>query len=209
MIEYLNELFGTEKTISDIYSESRKTGWENNRILIQEVSKLLHNENIEKSLSELLEEAELDIPYHKTEDKLNKDDAFKNLHRKFFDPFEYYIESIGIGSIGLNKQERILVDKVVNKIHYFIFNSDIEDFQNEKNKISKLIAVNPDNQIVIYSPQKLGLTNTILEMGDVNQIRIIDYIPRELFVLLEMYRENFDIQPLLSEIISNYTKQNL
>lgn len=209
LITYLNELFETKKEVADIYSQSRKTGWENNRILIQEVSKLLYNKILEKSLNELLAESDLNSLYIDTKEKLEKDEAFKNLHRKFFDPLEYYIESIGIDSGKLNKQERTLIDEAIEKVHYFIFNSYMEDFQNEKNKISKIISENLGKQIIIYSPETLGLTNSIIEIDELDKVRIIDYIPEELFIILEMYRENFDLQPKLSDLISNYTKQNL
>lgn len=206
LINYLNELFTTDKDVANIYTQSRKAGWENNRILIQEISKLLHNEIIQKSLKELLNESGLIGLYDVTKDKLDRDEVFKNLHRKFFDPLEYYIESIGIDSGKLNKQERVLIDESVDKVHYFIFNSYTEDFQNEKNRILKLISENPGKLIIVYSPEKLGLTNSII---GIDNIQIIDYVPDELFVILEMYRGNFYLHPKLNNVISNYTKQNL
>ena len=69
--------------------------------------------------------------YNETENKLNRDEAFKNLHRKFFDPLEYYIESVGISSEYLNKQERTLIDFGVEKIHYFIAEYNDEMKMNE------------------------------------------------------------------------------
>lgn len=208
LIEYLNELFEKNEDAANIYSQLRKSSdTSNNRLIIQEISKLLHKEKTIKPLSQLLDENDLSKLYADTTDKLNKDDAFKNLHRKFFDPLEYYIESIGIDSVGLNKQERVLIDESVEKVHYFIFNSYLEDFENERNKILKLINENPSKNVVVYCPEKLDLSNSILNIED--NIKLIDYVPEELFTILEMYRENFELQPVLNDIISNYTQQNL
>lgn len=207
LIQYLDELFAKNEDINTIYSQLRKSDTSNNRLIIQEISKLLHKESVVKPLRELLTDSNLSQLYADTKEKLTKDDAFKNLHRKFFDPLEYYIESIGIDSNGLNKQERVLIDESVEKLHYFIFNEYIEDFENEKNKISKLLNDNPEKSIVIYSPEKLEMTNS--KIGIIDRIKIVDYVPDELFIILEMYRENYDFQTTLNDVISNYTKQNL
>jgi len=137
------------------------------------------------------------------------DDAFKNLHRKFFDPFEYYIESLGLKSNGLYKQERTFIDSVGEKVHYFIFNTYLEDFDNERIKITNLVSDNPDSSVIVYSPIKLELTHSKLNLFNGEKVEIIDIEPKELFILLVMYKENFDLQPKLGEIISNYTRQKL
>jgi hypothetical protein len=209
LISYLSELFGKIENPQEIYSQLRKGDRSSNRILIQEISKYLHREIVDKSLIELLDDNELRLLYDTTKEKLNKDEAFKNLHRKFFDPLEYYIESVGINSNGLNKQERVLIDEVVDVVHYFIFNSYLEDFSNEKIKVNRLLTENLGKQIIIYAPETLGLTNSLINDYDDSRIKIIDYIPEELFVLLEMYRENFDVQTVLNGIISLYTNQKL
>lgn len=207
LIQYLNDLFEKNEDVVSIYSQLRKVERPTNRILIQEISKLLYKEEVVLPLSELLINHNVENLYTSTKDKLSKDDAFKNLHRKFFDPLEYYIESIGIDSKGLNKRDRTLIDEKINIINYFIFNSDIVDFENEKIKILKLINDNPDKKLVVFSPEDLGMTNSII--GIEKKLKIVDYFPDELFILLEMYRGNFDLQPELSEVISYYSKQNL
>jgi hypothetical protein len=207
LIQYLDELFGKNEDVASLYSQLRKSDTSNNRLIIQEISKLLHKESVVKPLSELLTDNSLSQIYADTKEKLTKDDAFKNLHRKFFDPLEYYIESIGIDSSGLNKQERVLIDESVEKVHYFIFNSYIEDYENEKNKISKLLNDNPEKQIVVYSPETLEMTNSMIGIDD--KVKIVDYVPEELFIILEIYRENYDFQAILNDVISIYTKQNL
>lgn len=209
LIEYLNKLFGTQKDVSDVYSSFIKKGATNNRVAIQEISKLLYEQNLDESLETLLQNAELTDLYRSTELKLEDDEAFKNLHRKFFDPFEYFIESIGLNSSGLNKQERSFVDYKTEKVHYFIFNSYLEDFENERIRISNFLIDNPKFNIIVYAPVRLELTHSKLDLNVDNKLEIIDFDPRELFILLVLYKENYDYQPVISDIISNYTRKKL
>ncbi|WP_341904145.1 hypothetical protein [Fluviicola taffensis] len=208
LIDYLNDLFQTEKSSTDIYSQILRKNTPNNREAIQEISKLLYVKEAVAPLHELLETAELSVLYVDTEEKLENDDAFKNLHRKFFDPLEYYVEALGLTK-GLNKQERTFVDEVTERVHYFIFNTYLEDFENEKTKIEKLISLYPHFNIIVYSPVTLELTHTKLDLSEDERVEIIDIEPKDLFILLEMYRDNYDLQPQLTEIISNYTKHKL
>lgn len=209
LIEYLNELFDTQKEIKDIYSGFRKKHTTNNRVAIQEISKLLHAQISNESLNKMLENAGLLELYHVTSRKLDDDDAYKNLHRKFFDPFEYYVESLGVNSKGLNKQDRIFIDSNGEKVHYFIFKTYLEEFENETIKITNLISDYPDFSIIVYSPIKLELTYSKLNLVKGENIEIIDFEPKELFALLVLYKDNFNFQPELAEIISNYTSQKL
>lgn len=209
LIKYLNDLFNTHKEISDIYTSFSKKHTTNNRLAIQEISKLLHAQESNESLEMMLSKADLNELYLSTIRKLDSDEAFKNLHRKFFDPFEFYIESLGLNSNELNKQERIFIDNVSGKVHYFLFNTYLEDFENEKIKITKLINDYLDFLIIVYSPIKLELTHSKLNLDTIDNVVIIDIEPKELFTLFVMYKENFDLQPKLSEIISNYSQQKI
>ncbi|WP_313261358.1 hypothetical protein [Sphingobacterium sp.] len=209
LIEYLNGLFGTQKDSKEIYSSFIKKGATNNRIAIQEISKLLYEQDIDESFETQLENAKLTDLYKQTEIKLENDEAFKNLHRKFFDPFEYYIDSIGLDSSNLNKQEKTFVDFITEKVHYFIFKSYLEDFENERLRISNLLAEYPSFNIVVYAPEKLELTHSKLDLTEGNRLEIIDIDPRVLFILFVVFKENYDYQPAISDIISSYTKRKL
>jgi len=208
LIAYLDELFDTKKDISDIYTALSKRETTNNRSAIQEISKLLYAQESVESLDKLLADVELTDLFASTTSKLENDEAFKNMHRKFFDPLEYYIDSLGQNSDGLNKQDRIFIDVDTEKVHYFIFNTYLEDFENEKIKIKFLIDDNPGYSVIVYAPITLELTHSKLDM-DQDNLSIIDIEPKDLFVLLVMYRDNFDLQPQIAEIISNYSRQKL
>ena len=208
LITYLNELFDTKKDVNDIYTGLLKRDTTNNRSTIQEISKLLYAQESVESLEKMLAEIELTDLFAKTNTKLESDEAFKNMHRKFFDPFEYYIDSLGQNSDGLNKQERTFIDVDNERVHYFIFNTYLEDFENEKIRIKYLIDDNPGFSVVVYAPITLELTHSKLDIDEDN-LFIIDIEPKDLFVLLVMYRDNFDLQLQIAELISNYSRQKL
>lgn len=209
LINYLNELFETKKNVADVYSSFIKKGATNNRLAIQEISKLLYEQDLNDSLDVMLASRDLQKLFVSTTLKLNQDDAFKNLHRKFFDPFEYYIESIGLDSVGLNKQDRTFIDSTGERIHYFIFNTYLEDFENERIKILNMINNNPDYSIIVYAPIKLELTHSKLNLDNSENLTIVDVEPHEFFTLLVMFKENYDLQPEVSEILTNYTNKKL
>lgn len=208
LIIYLNDLFETNKDISDIYTGLLKRETTNNRGTIQEISKLLYAQESVDPLAKMLADAQLDNLFSSTTTKLESDEAFKNMHRKFFDPLEYYIDSLGQNSDGLNKQDRTFIDVDTEKVHYFIFNTYLEDFENEKIKIKYLIDDNPGYSIIVYAPITLELTHSKLDIDGEN-LSIVDIDPKDLFVLLVMYRDNFDLQPQIAELISNYSRQKL
>lgn len=208
LISYLNDLFDTNKDISDIYTGLLKRDTTNNRGTIQEISKLLYAQQSVESLAKMLADAQLGDLFSSTMTKLDSDEAFKNMHRKFFDPLEYYIDSLGQNSDGLNKQDRTFIDVDTEKVHYFIFNTYLEDFENEKIKIKYLIDDNPGYSIIVYAPITLELTHSKLDIDEEN-LSIVDIEPKDLFVLLVMYRDNFDLQLQIAELISNYSRQKL
>lgn len=208
LIGYLNDLFDTNKDISDIYTGLLKRDTTNNRGTIQEISKLLYAQESMEPLAKMLADAQLGDLFSSTMTKLDSDEAFKNMHRKFFDPLEYYIDSLGQNSDGLNKQDRTFIDVDTEKVHYFIFNTYLEDFENEKIKIKYLIDDNPEYSIIVYAPITLELTHSKLDIDEEN-LSIVDIEPKDLFVLLVMYRDNFDLQPQIAELISNYSRQKL
>lgn len=209
LITYLNNLFETGKDVEDIYASYIKKETTNNRVAIQEISKLLYAQQSTDSLEILVRNANLAELFKDTENKLESDEAFKNLHRKFFDPLEYYLISLSLNSDGLNKQDRTFIDIENQKVHYFIFNTYLEDFENEKIKISNLIDDNPEYSVIVYAPIKLELTHSKLDIINDDNLTIVDIEPRELFILLVMYKDNYDLQPGIGEIVSDYTRQKL
>lgn len=208
LIEYLNELFDTQKNTTDVLNTYWKNKAPNNRLAIQNISSILYKEHTNETLTEILQKADLVDIYKETEERLDEEEAFKNIHRKFFDPFEFYLEATESNGT-LKKQERLYIDTQGEKVNYFIFSTYLEDFQNEKLKIEKLLSDYPNYLIVILTPEKLELTFTALELKEDERVDLLDYDPQELLILLEMFRDNYDLQPLLIDIIADYTRQKL
>ena len=213
LIKYLNEVFGTNNDVEEVLKLINKLSnlkISENRLLIQEISKiLLSTSNEFTDLNQILDEKNLKEEYEYTHDNLIKDDAFKNIHRKFFDPLQYYLESHNRTEL-VRKQDRYFLDAVANEIQYFIFNEDKDNIENEVINIKDLLIKEKENinKVIIYSPKQLELGYSNFSNIE-KQLLIIDYDPKELFTLLEIYRENIDLQESLDFIISSYTKNQL
>lgn len=208
LIEYLNELFETKANVDNIYASYSRNKTTNNRLAVQTISNLLYAKESKETLEELLDRYQLNELFNETYLRLEKDEAFKNIHRKFFDPLEFYLESVESNG-DLNKQERLLVEKDLGRVNYFIFNTYLEDFENEKLKVLNLQKRFPESKIVIFSPITLGLGLSALGIDNEENVIINDYEPQKLFAIFEMFRENYDLQPDLLTVISKYTNQSL
>lgn len=211
LVNNLNDLYESNKTDSEIdkiVQKLIKQKLSQNRELIRQATFLL-NENVKLSWSEILNKNNLQELYNQTFTELDYSGLFKNLHQKFFDPLETYLIGANLmenGSEIKNRDYQSFIDNVNNKIHYFILNENI-DISLVQYKIDEIIKTF-DKELVIYSPIKLELTNDILVPSE-HTITIVDYDPIELFVLLNMYRDNFEIQTQMHEIIGRYTNDNL
>lgn len=95
MSDLLDVKINAEKRQDIVGKLGRNPKLINNRRIIQETAELLKNIEFtsEQTVDEILEEnASLKLLYDATEKKLKLEDAFSNLSRVFFDPFEYYLE---------------------------------------------------------------------------------------------------------------------
>jgi len=213
LIQYLSGVFQEDVDIEEILSQLKKLGDEersSNRRLIMAISRIIFKKDITYlSIEELVKSKHLEEIYDDTRDNLIKNDAFKNIHRKFFDPLEDYLESMSFDVNNIKKQERYFFDEDTQRLQYFIFNVNKDTLDNELMKIADHVFDREPNTMIVYAPEKLELNNSTFDDYEKIDIRIVDYDPEVLFVLLEIYRQNFDLQPMLKEIISNYTKDNL
>ena len=108
MSDLLDVKINTEKRQDIVGKLGRNPKLINNRRIIQETAELLKNIEFtsEQTVDEILEEnASLKLLYDATEKKLKLEDAFSNLSRVFFDPFEYYLESLGYKNIILLRRD--------------------------------------------------------------------------------------------------------
>lgn len=216
--EYLNELFGTQKNdeeldkiVTQLYKFNKEPHNQINRYLIRQTVDLLVGSNITLPLEGLLRENNLSQLFDSTHEKLELAGVYKSLHQKFFDPLEYYLENnffLDNGGVVERRDYQAFIDEVNNKVHYFIFNED-SDIVNINKRVNALIN-EYQRDIIIYSPIKLELKNSSIELDDTNyKFQIVDYEANKLFVLLNMYRDNFENQDKIGKLITTYTENYL
>lgn len=191
-----------EAEIKSITSRVKKKSKElNNRRMIQFISEQLLNIGTQAdiSLDEMLEkDPELSALYAETYTKLEEDGGFSNLSRAFFDPLEYYLIALGYSMNGNYRRDyQAVVDDDMNKAFFFLFNDDtkikerIVDFSEKKNI----------HDFVVFTTEKLDVNYAMLQYSN-DIIKIVEYDPEKLFVLLNMYRWNFDKQKNISKLLT-------
>ena len=205
MSDLLDVKVNTEKTQDIVGKLGRNPKLINNRRIIQETAELLKNIEFtsELTVDEILEEnASLKLLYDATEKKLKLEDAFSNLSRVFFDPFEYYLESLGYKNIILLRRDyQAFIDGSSNKAYFFLFN----DESKIKNRIENFVRDRDIHNFVVFASENISLSYASIQVDTCN-IRIIDYNPHKLFVLLNMYRWNYDKQSEIAELLNVATK---
>lgn len=221
LIVYLKELFNSDKDTNEVLKKlSKETNVNSNRLLIQRISEILFGITEKKSLENELKEISLFEVFKDTKKDLEINvDAFKNLHRKFFDPLEYYLESFNIKIEEFTSQLRYYYNYETNTLCYFIFSKDLSVIDNEVLKIKNSIDyLNFDKKIFfknisIFVPTLMDLNYSYLDKFDFLKdfkLNIVDVENFEdLFTLLELYRQNFEYQPKLKQVIENYTNSSL
>lgn len=221
LIDYLKELFNSDEDTNEVLKKlSKETDATSNRLLIQRISDILFGKKEKKSLKEALKADSLLEIFDETKKDLEINvEAFKNIHRKFFDPLEYYLESFNIKLGEFTSQLRYYYNYETDTFCYFIFSKDISVIDNEVLKIKSSIEyLNFDKKIFfknisIFVPATMELNYSYLDKYEflrdykLNIVDVEDY--EDLFTLLELYRQHFEHQPKLKSIIENYTNSSL
>ena len=209
LVNLMSELLGVTvdiETLENIVKKlDRNEKLTNNRRIIQETSELLKNINFrsEQTVDEKLEgNPLLKGLYEDAERKLKLEDAFSNLSRVFFDPFEYYLESLGYRNITLLRRDyQAFIDGSSNKAYFFLFNDDSKI----KNRIEDFVRDRDIHDFIVFASENMSLSYASICVDNCN-IKIIEYNPQQLFVLLNMYRWNFDKQSEISDLLNVATK---
>ncbi|MEK6485756.1 hypothetical protein [Myroides odoratimimus] len=227
LINYLKELFDkSEISTDEIFNKiSKSENINSNRTLIQKIAEILFSQESQLNLSEGLEKFRLLELFSETKYDLEVNiEAFKNIHRKFFDPLEYYLESFNTplkenDDEYFKSQLRYYYNLDQENLVYFIFNEDISLINSEMMKIKGIVdALELDknknvNKITLFVPSQMELNYSILSINEnekTKRIKIVDIDSyQDLFTLLVMFRENFDKQSDLKVLIENYTNSNL
>lgn len=221
LIDYLKELFNSDEDTNEVLKKlSKETDATSNRLLIQRISDILFGKTEKKSLEKALKDNSLFEKFNETKKDLDVNvDAFKNIHRKFFDPLEYYLDSFNIKIEEFTSQLRYYYNYETDTFCYFVFSKEIWVIDNEVQKIKSSIEyLNFDKKIFfknisIFVPSSMELNYSYLDKYEflkdykLNIIDVQDF--EDLFTLLELYRQHFEYQPKLKLIIENYTNSSL
>lgn len=221
LVNYLKDLFHSKKDTNDVLGKlSKETDATSNRLLIQRISDILFDQEVKIDLVEALKNSELYEIFINTRNDLEINvEAFKNIHRKIFDPLEYYISSFNIRIEEFNSQLRYYYNYEADTLCYFIFSEDLSVIDNEVLKIKSTIEyLNFDKKysiknISLFVPASMEVNYSCLdkyEFLNSFKLNIVDILNFEdLFTLLELYRQHYEYQPKLKPIIENYTKKSL
>lgn len=190
--------------IKDIASSINRKQYDSNRFAIHAIGEALRGSTIKSFEKELAEDKQVEELYNETYDAAEQDGGFKNLSRSFFDPLEYYLETLEYKNIAENlfrRDYQAFVDVVSKKAFFFLFNDDSKI----KSRILEFINERGTNRFVVFVPKELTVTNSMLDIDGVD-VKLIDYDPTRLFVLLDLYRKNFDKQDEIFRLIGIVTQ---
>lgn len=211
LLDYLNDLFGKPKgDIQPLVPVIEKKKHQRNRDLLRHCIELLLAGVEKGSLDDLLKGNGLTELYNEKLQELEMEGVLSLIHQRFFDPLQYYLEANYLleDDNKLDKRNNVFVDEVNDRIQLFFFNENSDKDDVSKRVINQVAKY--DKDAIIYAPVKLELSNSaiILENSD-RKFDILDYEPKELFVLLMMFKDNFDRQEAIGKVIESYTNRYL
>ena len=154
---------------------------------------------------ELEKDSDVEALYNEALAQIKADNGVKNLSRTLFDPLQYYLEALQYNNVEDNLYRRdyqAFVDSVSKRAYFFLFNDDTKI----KSRIQEFVEEKGINRFVVFVPQELTVTHSMLDI-DGADVQIIDYDPVQLFVLLDIYRRNFDKQDEIFKLIGIVTQQ--
>lgn len=208
LVKLIAELVGNtidEGRVKDIVSTiSRNKELDSNRFVIRAIGDALRNNNLLNFEDELKRYDEVEALYKNAYDNAKEENRIKNLSRALFDPLQYYLESLQYDNVDSNMYRRdyqAFVDTVSNKAYFFLFNDDSKI----KGRIQEFVKEKGVNRFVVFSPKELTVTHSLLNVEGA-EVQIVDYDPLQLFVLLDIYRRNYDKQKEIFRLIGIVTK---
>ena len=186
---------------------SRNKKLTNNRRIIQFAAELIKNTDfkVEHTIEDILKSDDsLNDLYEETKVQLESQSAFNNLSRAIFDPLKYYLESLGYNDVDkklLRRDYQAFIDTSTQKAYFFLFNDNLKI----QSRIEEFIEDKNTHNFVVFAPYEMSLSYSNFSLEN-NNIQIIEYAPEQLFILLNMYRWNFDKQSEILKLIGIATK---
>lgn len=181
----------------------------NNRRTIQLISESIKNieYKLRTTVKEMLaQNKDLQDLYEETEQRINSEDGFVNLSRALFDPLEYYLMALGYSvnskQNNYRRDYQAIYDADTNRTFFFLFDDDSKI----KGRIEEFVQDKDIHDFVVFAKKELSISYAQLQIDNA-RIKLVDYDPKELFVLLNMYRWNFDKQKEISVLLDIATSK--
>lgn len=203
MADLLQQQVDDAKVDEVVSSISRKT-LDSNRFAIRAIAEALRNRPSLNFEEELKKDGQVEQLYWNAFENAQQTHGFKNLSRMLFDPLQYYLEALHYENVNDNLYRRdyqSFVDPVSKRAFFFLFSDDtkvrgrIQEFKDERDI----------RRFVVFVPKELTVNYALLNIED-TEVRLIDYEPKQLFVLLDIYRSNFDKQDQIFRLIGIVTQ---
>lgn len=210
LVELMADLLKKDKQPDECLALARKLLknkdiYNNNRLMVQYIANQLRNTSFEiVNLETILnDDTALNDCYEDTKNMLTFDDSLSNPLPNIFDPLQYYLESKNFNNPkdNISRRDYQSFTDVDSGKTYFFLNTD-------KTKVKdRIVLFNREKGIknfVVFVPKTLDLTNAELAQEGLN-IQIVEYVPQDLLILLNMYRWNFELQNKISDVINKLT----
>lgn len=199
----------TKKILGKVKREVKNPDISNNRRTIQLISESIKNLEYEyhATVKDLLAQNKnlLEL-YEETEQRISSEDGFVNLSRALFDPLEYYLMALGYNvnnkQNNYRRDYQAIYDTDTNRAFFFLFDDDSKI----KGRIEEFVQDKNIHDFVVFAKKELSISYAQLQIDNA-RIKLVDYDPNELFVLLNMYRWNFDKQKEISVLLDIATSK--
>lgn len=190
--------------VDDVVSSIARKNLESNRFVIRAIAESLRKKEMLSLDEELKKDRQVEKLYQETYMAAEQEHGFKNLSHMLFDPLQYYLEALGYDNMKDNLSRRdhqAFVDPVSKRAFFFLFNDDSKI----RSRVQTYMEERGIKRFVVFAPKELTVTHAMFDMEGV-EVKLIDYDPKQLFVLLDAYRKNYDMQDKLSRLIGIATQ---
>lgn len=196
-----SDLEKLSKRISDSLKLSPHSTREVVRIIVAELRDKKQFEGLHIYFEKNPEMKEL---YEESQRFLVLDGVMSDVSLSFFDPLEYYLESLGYADVKSNLKRRdyqAYIDTANRSAIMFAFNNSTKVVE----KISTIAESYDIEKVFLFVSAKSNeITHASLQKIPIS-VEFVEYEASDLLVLLDMYKNHFEKQEEIQDLIHQYT----
>ncbi len=193
-----------EAKVDEVVSTISRKPLDSNRFAIRAIAEALCEKPTLSFEEELKKDGQVEQLYRDAYDTAEQAHAFKNLSRILFDPLQYYLEALQYENVNenlLRRDYQAFIDPISKRAIFFLFNDDTKI----RGRIQEFMDDRGIKRFVVFVPKELTVTHATLNIEGA-ELKLIDYDPKQLFILLDIYRVNFDKQDEIFRLIGIVTQ---